>query len=567
MMRRILALFLPTLATDRLSRLSGAPAPERPLALVARLGNRRLVTAVGRAAEAAGVAPGMAVADAQALLPELLLADAAPAADAAFLARLAEWCRRWTPFPAVDGADGLRLDVTGCAHLSGGERKLLADVMARFAALGLACRGAIVETPGAAWALAHYGAEAATVVPPGGARAALLPLDISALRLLPEDALLLERLGLKRIAQLAAMPRAALARRFGDRLARRLDEAFGTVAEPISPRRWRPAHRSRLAFAEPMGNPEDIPRAAQRLIEDLCGNLEREGVGARRLVLAAYRCDGETPRVAIGTARPNRDIRHLTKLFEEKLGAIDPGLGIDEMTLDATIVESLAPVQMKAALNRCEASSLSRLREWDGVRAVSERLGIALTLPLTRAPPSPASGRGKQSEGLAFLPWIAKPAKRAAPALPAPTIEEGLATLVDRLAGRLGPENVFRLTPVESHVPERAQQALPVFAPFRPGWAAGAPRPIRLMPSPEPVEAMAPVPDDPPVFFIWRRVRRRVVRADGPERIAPEWWREDAATRDYYRVEDAEGRRYWLFRAGLYAPGATPRWYLHGVFA
>jgi protein ImuB len=153
------------------------------------------------------------------------------------------------------------------------------------------------------------------------------------------------------------------------------------------------------------------------------------------------------------------------------------------------------------------------------------------------------------------------------PALPAPAVDEGLATLVDRLAGRLGPENVFRLAPVESHVPERAQKTLPVFAPFRSGWAAGAPRPIRLVASPEPVEAMAPVPDDPPLFFIWRRVRRRVVRADGPERIAPEWWREDAAPRDYYRVEDAEGRRYWLFRAGLYEPGAAPCWYLHGVFA
>jgi protein ImuB len=166
-----------------------------------------------------------------------------------------------------------------------------------------------------------------------------------------------------------------------------------------------------------------------------------------------------------------------------------------------------------------------------------------------------------------LLPWIAKPAKRAGPALPAPTIEEGLATLVDRLAGRLGPENVFRLAPVESHVPERAQEALPVFAPFRRDWAAGAPRPVRLMASPESIEAMAPVPDDPPVFFLWRRVRRRVVRADGPERIAPEWWREDTPPRDYYRVEDAEGRRYWLFRAGLYAPDVAPRWYLHGIFA
>jgi protein ImuB len=551
-MRRILALFLPTLPTDRLSRLSGAPAPDRPRALVARLGNRRLLGAVNAAAERAGVAPGMAVADAQALLPSLLLADAAPDRDAAFLARLAEWCRRWTPYPAVDGADGLRLDVTGCAHLHRGEPALLDAVMARFAALGLACRGSIAGTPGAAWALAHYGADAATVVPPGGIEAALLPLDISALRLLPEDAHLLGRLGLTRIGQLVAMPRAALARRFGDRVARRLDAALGRAGEPISPRAWRPAHRSRLAFAEPVGAPEDIARAARHLLEDLCRNLERAGLGARRLVLAAYRCDGETPRVTIGTARPSRDLRHLAKLFEEKLAAIDPGLGVDEMTLDATLVEDLAAVQMSIAITPPPLAGEGREAE------------IVFAVPPPR--PSPASGEGREGD-LAALPWIAKPPKRAEPVAPAPPVDDGLAMLVDRLAGRLGAENVFRLAPAESHVPERAQQKLPLLAPFRPGWASAVPRPLRLVAAPEPVEAMAPVPDDPPLFFVWRRVRRRVVRAEGPERIAPEWWREDEPPRDYYRVEDEDGRRYWLFRAGLYAPGATPRWYLHGLFA
>jgi protein ImuB len=178
---------------------------------------------------------------------------------------------------------------------------------------------------------------------------------------------------------------------------------------------------------------------------------------------------------------------------------------------------------------------------------------------------SPA-GRGEEAD-LAALPWVAKAPRRPPPALPPPALDEGLATLVDRLAARLGAENVHRLAPVESHVPERAQQAMPVFAPFPAAWPGGAPRPLRLMPTPEPVEAMAPIPDDPPLFFVWRRVRRRVLRADGPERIAPEWWREDAVPRDYYRVEDADGRRYWLFRAGLYQPGTTPRWYLHGVFA
>ena len=162
-----------------------------------------------------------------------------------------------------------------------------------------------------------------------------------------------------------------------------------------------------------------------------------------------------------------------------------------------------------------------------------------------------------------------------------------LAPLVDRLGNRLGSEAVVRLVPRASHIPERAQSRVALGRvalsratdPFpaiagAASLAGEAPaRPLRLLAWPEPIEAVAPLPDDPPVLFRWRRALHKVARVRGPERLAPEWWREpdadpDAATRDYFAVEDTQGGRFWLFREGLYlAEAAMPRWFLHGLFA
>jgi protein ImuB len=157
----------------------------------------------------------------------------------------------------------------------------------------------------------------------------------------------------------------------------------------------------------------------------------------------------------------------------------------------------------------------------------------------------------------------------------------GLSHLYDRLGARLGPARITRFLPVDTHIPERAVVAQPVAlsSAAQPQALAAEPhaeetapdRPLRLFARPEPVEVIAEVPEGPPLRFRWRRVMHEVARAEGPERIAPEWWRSvDAgrATRDYFRVEDAEGRRYWLFREGLYGrETASPVWYLHGLFA
>jgi protein ImuB len=548
-MRRVMSLWLPSWSTDRLRRHGAAPAeaksphpnplPQgergselrkrkpsplvgegrvrgggRPFVTAVTIGNRRLVAAASPAAAAAGIVPGQPLADAHAFLPGLAVFDADPQGDAQALRRLAEWCGRYSPWTAPDGADGILLDITGCAHLRGGEAALIDDVLARIASQGFAGRAAIADTSGAAWAVARHGSLAADVIAPGAARAALAALPVTALRLPVDAAAGLGRLGLKRIGDLYKMPRAALAQRFGDIVALRLDQALGEAGEPVSPLRPVLARRARLAFAEPIATPEDLARALRRLIEDLCQGLAAEGTGARRLELACYRVDGVVERAAIGTARPSRDARHLARLLEEKLSGIDPGLGIEDMVLDAAIAETLAAAQI----------ALPRHRESGG--------------------------------------------------------DEGaLAALVDRLGSRLGLANLTRLAPFESHLPERAVAVQPAIGasgktPLR--WPAGMVRPVRLLAPPEPVEAMAPVPDDPPVMFRWRRLLHRVRRADGPERIAGEWWRDFARVvhagdpddiRDYYRVEDEAGRRFWLYRAGLYHPDRAARWFVHGVFA
>ncbi len=502
-MQRVLSLFLPRWPIDR-RRLAGA-RPDRPFILVANLAGRRIVTAANAAATNEGIAPGRNLADARALYPDLQLAEADFVGDAAALATLARWCNRFSPFASPCGTDGIALEITGCAHLFGDEAGLAAQAVERLGRQGIECRAAIADSLGAAWAVARFAGAAVAVVPRGGARQKLADLPVAALRLDGEIAALLTRLGLRRIGDLYAMPRAALAKRCGESVALRLDEALGLAPEPLSPLQPAKLRWSRRSFAEPIGTAEDIAAATRELIASLCRRLAEEGVGARQLTLALYRVDGRIEEAAIGTAQPSRDTRHLWRLFEERLPALDPGLGVEDMVLTAALAEKLAPAQ----------------------------LGF--------------HDRGKLG------------ASRGA---------ADLAALVDRLVNRLGAQAVARPVLHESHIPERAVRFLPAFdkAATAGAWHPEKPRPVRLLPRPEPVEVMALLPDEPPFQFRWRRLAHRVRRADGPERIEGEWWRERAAPRDYYRVEDEEGRRFWLYRAGLYRPDVTPRWFLHGLF-
>ena len=459
------------------------------------------LTALDRVAVGWGLFPGMTLTDARALVPELKAADADPAADAEALAQLADWCGCYTPWTATDGDDGVILDITGCAHLFGGEAALLRDLRQRVERLGFGTRVAAADTPAAAWAWSHYGEGGA--IPMKAARDCLGPLPVAALRLSPEIPAGLDRLGLRHIADLADLPRAPLTARFGPLLVARLDQAFGRKTEPISPRHSPSPWRSRLAFAEAVSRREDLDEATDRLIASLCAQLEQAQRGARRLDLVLFRVDGTVQRLSIGTSRPVRISSHLTRLFAERLGEVDPGFGIEVMALEARSTEPLA----------------------------GRQLGLL---------------RGEDAE------------------------ESGLAELVDRLRNRLGPKSVMQFAPIDSYIPERATTLRPALS--KPSkdmaaWPARPPRPLRLLPYPEPVEVTAEVPDGPPILFRWRRVGYRVAHADGPERIAPEWWRDESGrTRDYYRVEATDGRRFWLYRDGLFGETAAPRWYLHGLF-
>ncbi|MEZ5864568.1 MAG: DNA polymerase Y family protein [Geminicoccaceae bacterium] len=512
MRRRCLSLQLVNLSIDRLRGAAarrGERLPE-PFALHAPGARGQVLTAVDAAAAAAGLVPGLRLADARAILPGLALAPAAPLADRRLLEGLAAACLRYTPAVALDdGTDGepdsetaaLLLDITGSAHLFGGEQGLLDRIARRLDRLGLGHRLAVADGAMAAWAWARYGGGG--VLRGEAAKGALARLPVQALRLGPETTATLARLGLRRVGQLQALSQRALVRRFGRDPGLALDRLMGVTEAPFTPLREPPRHAAGLAWAEPIGRTEDIRAAVLDLLQRLGGELERAVAGARRLELLLFRVDGELARLTVRTGRPSRDTAHLLELFALQLDGLDIGFGIESLRLEVTEAAPLAARQVDLVQDQDAA---------------------------------------------------------------------GLARLVDQLQARLGPAAVRRLVPAASHWPEHAQGiADPAGA--DPGatdlWLAGQPRPLRLLDRPAPLEAMATVPDGPPILLS-RHGRGEPVRfASGPERLEPEWWHTDRPTprsRDYYRVIDAGGLDLWLYRAGRYDEAEPPTWHLHGTF-
>jgi protein ImuB len=499
------------LATDRIVRQRSAPDP-RPLVVTGRRGNVERLTAVDAAAAELGLKPGLALAEARARYPDLAVVAEHSADDRRLLDDIADWCQRYTPLLAVDPPDGLLLDIAGCAHLYGGEDRLLGDLLARIAGFGFAARAAIASTIGTAFAAARFGA--AGIVAPGGERAALGPLPLAALRLPDETVAALRRVGLKRVGDILDLPRAPLAARFGDDLLRQLARALGTEREPLTPLLPVAAYVAEQPFAEPIAGEDDVLRVIERLAARLKPMLERRGEGARLIELALFRTDGAVRRIVISTSRPVRDPPAVRALYVERLAsladALDPGFGFDLARLSVLVAEPCPPEQI----------------------GLGERVDDA-----------------------------------------------DLDRLIDRLSARFGSRRVMRLIANDSHIPELAATPLPAQAGtiLDAGWAAfrrfrsGAelsPRPLRLLVKPEPIEAIAAIPDGPPVRFRWRRAFHEVVAADGPERIEGAWWSEEGGpARDYFRVEDKAGHRFWLFRAGLYRSTVQPQWFLHGTFA
>ena len=482
---------MPALAIERWAKASDL-GPNEPVVLTVEGTHGPIIHAVTKAAATRGARVGARLTDARALDPSLVAMPADPAGDQALLQKLAKWVQRWSPLVEIDDEDSLRLDVTGVAHLFGGEAALVQDVITRFAAMGLTARVAIAPTAAAAWAFSRFGGNE------------LEPLHISALRLDPDTVRTLERLGLKTVGALAALPRLALARRFrgAEDVVDALDRALGRKPEPLTALAENPPPRALIKLEEPATHVEAAPQALDRLIPKLVAELEQRRLGARRLSLHGFRVDGSVARASVATTIPSREPKHLQRLLADKTAALDPGFGFDAFALAADWTEDLGAAQE------------SLVEEPSGTR--------------------------------------------------------DLARLIDRLTVKLGPLAVRKPQPFESHLPERASGWRPALEQSDSIALPVASRPQRLLDRPEAIDVIYATPEGMPRRFVWRRAVHDIARVEGPERIAPEWWRErsSARLRDYYRVEDDAGRRYWIYREGLFGDGrgGAPNWYLHGLF-
>jgi protein ImuB len=521
-MPRIVSVWLPQwpihrwLAAEkrRPSGTPGEPIDQRLPFVLADGSDAPRITALNPAALASGLAVGETLADARARIGALQVRLAEPAADAADIERLARWATRYTPsialFKEESGTDGFFLDVTGATHLLGGEQELLADLARRLKAFRLPARLVMAETPGTAWAVSHFARMAPAIVPAGDEADAIAPLPVEALRLAPEATLTLRRLGFKRIGMLIDKARAPFAARFEKQLLRRLDQALGAAPEPLPLLAPPPVYVKARSLLEPISTEDAILIAATRLMQDFVPNLEADGVGARALRLSLYRVDGAMQEIDVALTQPTQSPEHVARLLGLKLERVartlEAGFGFETVRLAVTVAERIEPRQGALA-------------------AASEDLERA----------------------------------------------NRLTALLDALRQRLGPNSVRHLAPVASHWPERSQVSChsPDASNTWPSAENARPRPPLLFPHAEPADVIALLPDGPPLRLRWRGKTHAVAHAQGPERIAAEWWRSKEArpTRDYYLVESGDGQRLWLYREGL--PGretATPRWFVQGLF-
>lgn len=521
--RRILSLWLPRLPIDRIKRklpTSSAPRDDVPSVVVIKDNNALQIHALDDAAARYGLTQGLPLANARAICPDVIVHEADITADAKTLDDIADWCDRFTPLVARDAPHGLFLDITGCAHLFGGETMLLTSLCDALTARGFTVSAAIASNPVCARTMSRHAH--GRIIPDGAEADAVGPLPIAALGASDAITLGLRRAGLRTIGDVAGRERHEISARFGAAFTTRLAQALGEGDAPISPRKPLPDYIVEKRFAEPVATDTVIAACLSRLAAMLVGAMAQQGKGARRLEAFFFRTDGVVRAIAVDTGQPVTEPRVIDRLFRERLEALsdplDPGFGFDLIRLSASRSEIVVQQQ----------------RDLDAHVHDNDEL----------------------------------------------------AALIDRIAARIGGKRVVVHLPQDTHIPERASLALPaqqnlaVAIPAEwPDRVEGEPplRPLRLFERPEEISVVAQVPDGPPARFVWRRAVHAVIRAEGPERIAMEWWRPEgrALTRDYFRVEDEHGLRFWLYRDGLYdreieqQPDKVvqPAWYMHGLFA
>ena len=500
---------------------AGEVKRETPSVVVAKQNNALLIYSLDDLAVRAGLSIGLPLANARAICPELTVFDADEVADRKTLDDIADWCDRFTPLVALDPPYGLFLDITGCAHLFGGERALLQMVSGALARRGFTVSAAIASTSICARTLTRQ--VSGKIIADGEEALAVGPLPVSALG--AGDAITggLRRAGLKTIGDVASRAPHEITARFGAGFTTLLAQALGQGDAPISPRKPLPDYIVEKRFPEPVATENVIAMNLSALAAMLVTAMDKQGKGARRLEASFFRTDGAVRTIAVDTGRPVTKAEVVNRLFRERLDALndplDPGFGFDLIRLSASRTEIVVQQQRDLDANVHDNDELS--------------------------------------------------------------------ALIDRIAARIGGKRVVVHLPQDTHIPERAVMAMPAQHHLAAAAQAVWPdriesepplRPLRLFDRPEPIKVpFATVPDGPPHQFTWRRVTHAVVRVEGPERIAMEWWKQDgnAPTRDYFRIEDEAGLRFWIFRDGLYeseladAEGkpASIRWFVHGLFA
>jgi protein ImuB len=498
-MSRYLSIYFTNLLTDYLA--SKKPdLKDKAYVFTMSKGNRIMVTAASREAEKQGIFSGMVLADAKALVPDILAFEDKIDFNKKLLMRIAKWAIRYSPTVALDLPDGIIVDSSGCSHLLGGEEKYLVTILGKLKESGYHCRGAIADTIGTSWAIARLG-QKSPIIASGQQYNAILNLPPRALRIDQSIIARLHKLGFNKIGKFIQLPASMLRRRFGNEMLLRLGQALGTEAETLTPIIVKQPYEERLFCLEPISTKPAIEIAIQRLLETLCERLSKEGLGIRSAELIGYRLDGKLTATKIGTNQPSHNIQHLFKLFELKIAQIEPALGIELFSLTATKTEPMLIHQEKL--------------------------------------------------------WNAKPG----------LTDQHLAQLLDRLAGKIGPQAIRRYIPQAHYWPERSlRPAVSLDEKTEIKWQKANPRPMEMLHRPAAIQVTAPIPDYPPMNFRYKDELHMVAKADGPERIEREWWMEAGEHRDYYMLEDDKGRRYWVFRSGHYN-GERSTWFLHGFFA
>jgi len=531
--RHIIHIYFPYVATARLRRQTGSS--DHAMVFVQAVNGTDKIKACCPLAVQYGLVAGMRLADARALCPNLQSYGYDAASDRRDLQHLALWARRYSPLTGVDdAANGIWIDVAGAEHLYGDVRRLMADCARRLRQAGLSIRLATAPSCGAAWALAHYARPGTHILyqhdtpptrssqpiapPRAKMRRVLAPLPLAALRIDAGLDAALQQSGLRVIGDIMAMPRAPLMARFGASLLHRLDQAFGTVQESfcaLAPPQPMTVSRN---FAEPIAAPSDIVAMISYLADEIARLLYHTGLAARRLELGWQLVDGGRHRHYIHLSRPSRQAALFHRLLAGLSDRINPEFGIETAWMQAHETSPLAPVNQPLQPVAPSADVMDR---------------------------------------------------------------EDYASLIDRLVARLGYGAVVHLKPQAKWQPEAAQQTIlpdPAISDASAGadqWLGdhqsltAPPRPIRLLAHPHPVDVVALLPDHPPAQFIWQRRTHKIVKATGPERIAPVWWAAPPGTksRDYFRVQDDQGACFWLYRDGLPERGEMATWFLHGFFA